>query len=99
MKGLLRKGLLAAALVGAGLAAPAGAAAAPFDPTGVIKVVRPAQTKLNATQSSNWFGYNAGALERGTLFNSISANWTVPTASQHAGGQAADSSTWIGIGG
>ncbi|HTX30713.1 MAG TPA: G1 family glutamic endopeptidase [Solirubrobacteraceae bacterium] len=99
MKGLLPKALLAAGLLSAALAIPVSAVASPSDPTGVIKVVRPAHAKLNASQSSNWFGYDAGALERGTLFNSISADWTVPTVSQHAGGQAADSSTWIGIGG
>jgi hypothetical protein len=75
------------------------ASASPFDPSGVIKVVKPAQLNVNASQSSNWFGYNAGVLERGTLFNSISADWTVPTVSQHAAGQAGDSATWIGIGG
>ena len=99
MKGLRRSGLLAASLLGIGLAVPVSAAASPFDPSGVIKVVPPAQANLNATQSSNWFGYNAGALERGTLFNSISADWTVPTVSRHAAGQAGDSASWIGIGG
>ena len=38
---------------------------------------------LNANQSNNWFGYNQGALEQGgKLFNSISGQWTVPTASR-----------------
>jgi hypothetical protein len=55
---------------------------------------------LNANQSNNWFGYNQGALEQGgKLFNSISGQWTVPTASQHTAGQAEASSDWIGIGG
>ena len=50
------------------------------------------------TTSSNWFGYNQGALEQGgTLFNSISGDWTVPTVTQH--GQDENSSDWIGIGG
>src|SRR6201996_3762901 len=56
--------------------------------------------RANANQSSNWFGYNQGSLEQGdTLFNSISGNWTVPTATQHTSGQAEASSDWIGIGG
>jgi hypothetical protein len=56
--------------------------------------------RLNANQSNNWFGYNQGALEQGgKLFNSISGQWTVPTASQHTAGQAEASSDWIGIGG
>jgi hypothetical protein len=54
----------------------------------------------NTNSSSNWFGYNQGTLEQGTkLFNSITGNWTVPTATQHTSGQAEDSSDWIGIGG
>ncbi|HWE10252.1 MAG TPA: G1 family glutamic endopeptidase [Solirubrobacteraceae bacterium] len=56
--------------------------------------------RVNANSSSNWFGYNQGALEQGgKLFNSISGNWTVPTATQHTSGQAEASSDWIGIGG
>jgi Peptidase A4 family len=55
---------------------------------------------LNANQSSNWFGYNQGALESGkSLFTSITGDWTVPTATQHTSGQAESSSDWIGIGG
>jgi hypothetical protein len=55
---------------------------------------------LDANQSSNWFGYNQGALEPGkTLFNSITGTWTVPTATQHTSGQDESSSDWIGIGG
>jgi hypothetical protein len=56
--------------------------------------------KLNANQSSNWFGYSQGTLEQGSkLFNSISGDWTVPAATQHTSGQAEASSDWIGIGG
>jgi len=56
--------------------------------------------KVDTNQSSNWFGYDQGSLEQGgKLFNSISGDWTVPTASQHTSGQAEDSSDWIGIGG
>jgi Peptidase A4 family len=54
----------------------------------------------HVTKSSNWFGYNQGTLEQGgKFFNSIAGDWTVPTATQHTGGQAAASSDWIGIGG
>ena len=56
--------------------------------------------QLNANQSTNWFGYNQGSLEQGhKLFNSISGDWIVPTATQHTAGQAESSSDWIGIGG
>lgn len=51
-------------------------------------------------QSNNWSGYNQGTLEQGSkLFNSISGQWTVPTATQHTSGEAEYSSDWIGIGG
>ncbi|MGH3010043.1 MAG: G1 family glutamic endopeptidase [Gaiellaceae bacterium] len=54
----------------------------------------------NSNQSSNWFGYNQGTLEQGgTLFNSISGDWTVPAASLHNPAQDEYSSDWIGIGG
>jgi len=56
--------------------------------------------RVHASQSNNWLGYNQGALEQGLKpFTSISGDWTVPTASQHASGQAEASSDWIGIGG
>jgi hypothetical protein len=55
---------------------------------------------VNTDKSSNWFGYNQGALEPGeTLFHSITGNWTVPRASQHKKHEAEYSSDWIGIGG
>jgi hypothetical protein len=58
------------------------------------------QPSFNSNQSSNWFGYNQGSLELGTKqFNAITGDWTVPTATQHASGQDAYSSDWIGIGG
>jgi hypothetical protein len=54
----------------------------------------------NTNTSTNWFGYNQGTLEKNnTLFNSITGDWTVPTATQHSSGQAESSSDWIGIGG
>src|SRR4051812_15831555 len=56
--------------------------------------------RANSNQSGNWFGYNQGTLEKGTtLFSSITGDWTVPAASQHASGQDEYSSDWIGIGG
>src|SRR5438552_18967730 len=55
---------------------------------------------IKAAQSNNWFGYNQGTLEQGSkLFNAITGDWTVPTATQHTRGQAESSSDWIGIGG
>src|SRR5213082_3287431 len=55
---------------------------------------------IKAAQSNNWFGYNQGTLEQGSkLFNAITGDWTVPTATQHTAGQDAASSDWIGIGG
>jgi hypothetical protein len=63
----------------------------------LLKLANPA---LNTNQSSNWFGYNQGAVEQGgKLFNSITGYWTVPKATQHTKGQAEASSDWIGIGG
>src|SRR5260370_31863772 len=59
-----------------------------------------AHLRANTNQSSNWFGYNQGTLEQGSkLFNSITGDWTVPTASQHTKAQDEFSSDWIGIGG
>jgi Peptidase A4 family len=55
---------------------------------------------LNTNVSNNWYGYNQGTLEKNNkLFNSVSGDWIVPTATQHTSGQAEFSSTWIGIGG
>ena len=55
---------------------------------------------IKAAQSNNWFGYNQGTLEQGSkLFNAITGDWTVPTATQHTAGQAESTSDWIGIGG
>jgi hypothetical protein len=86
---------LVAALTGglSSLAAAPPSAAAPAHHGAPIAV-------LGASQSTNWFGYNQGALETGkSLFHSITANWTVPTASQHRRGEDEFSSTWGGIGG
>ncbi|HEX4718430.1 MAG TPA: G1 family glutamic endopeptidase [Thermoleophilaceae bacterium] len=55
---------------------------------------------FNTNQSNNWYGYNQGTLEKGNkLFNSVSGDWIVPTATRHTSGQDEYSSTWIGIGG
>jgi hypothetical protein len=92
--GSLRRGAVLAGLVVAG-AFPAAAAAAPASHG---QFVRPLH--VNANQSNNWFGYNLGTLERGnTLFDAITGDWTVPTATQHTKGQDEASSDWIGIGG
>jgi Peptidase A4 family len=95
----LRLGAVAVtAAVGLGIAATS-AAAAPLAHGHLIHIVKPG-IGVNTNQSNNWFGYNQGLLEQGgTQFHSISGDWTVPTASQHAAGQEASSSDWIGIGG
>jgi hypothetical protein len=55
--------------------------------------------RANTNTSTNWFGYQQGALEQGgKLFNSVSGDWIVPTASSHSGQDGA-SSNWVGIGG
>src|ERR1700724_55585 len=54
---------------------------------------------LAAGQSSNWFGYNQGILEKGTPFQQVAGDWTVPSASPHTAGQAEYSATWVGVGG
>jgi hypothetical protein len=65
------------------------------------QLLRPAaRLTANANQSTNWFGYSQGTLEQGSkLFNSVSGDWTVPSATRHTAGQAEASSDWIGIGG
>jgi len=86
--------LVAALCIALGLAASAGAAPAAGAHGQLLQI------RANTNQSSNWFGYNQGTLEQGgTLFNSITGDWTVPTASRHTAGQDEFSSDWIGIGG
>jgi Peptidase A4 family len=85
---------LATVALGAGSASAAGLTA-----HGQLLHLAPG-LKLNANQSSNWFGYSQGTLEQGSkLFNSISGDWKVPAATQHTAGTAEASSDWIGIGG
>jgi hypothetical protein len=92
--GSLRRGAVLAGLVVAG-AFPVAALAAPASHGQFLHPVH-----VNTNQSNNWFGYNLGSLERNnTFFNSITGDWTVPTASQHTKGQDESSSDWIGIGG
>jgi len=107
-QGYARRALGAGALALAALATSAGTAlAAPqahrhrqrLQSDGQLLRVGP-RLSANTNSSSNWFGYNQGSLEQGgKLFDSISGEWTVPTATQHAAGQAEASSDWIGIGG
>jgi hypothetical protein len=69
-------------------------------PTAASTVAHGPVARVNANQSSNWFGYNLGTAERsGTLFTQISATWTVPRASLHGKRKNEYSATWIGIGG
>ena len=80
-------------------AVTAGNASAATSAHGQLLRLAP-RLRANTNTSSNWFGYQQGLLEQGTkLFNSISGDWTVPTATQHNAGQAENSSDWIGIGG
>src|SRR5436190_11350587 len=86
------------AVLGFGIAAT-GASAAPTAHGHVIHIVKPG-IGAKTNQSNNWFGYNQGTLEQGgTMFHSISGDWTVPTASSHTPGTDEASSDWIGIGG
>jgi hypothetical protein len=76
------------------------AAVAPGAGTALTAHGQTLHVQANTNQSSNWFGYNLGSLERGgTLFNSITGDWTVPAATNHTRGQDEFSSDWIGIGG
>ena len=56
-------------------------------------------TALADSQSSNWSGYNQGVLDTGRPTSSVTAQWVVPTATQHTFGEAENSATWIGVGG
>lgn len=59
----------------------------------------PPAATVNMSQSNNWSGYSEGILDSETPYQSVSATWTVPTATQEVSGQAESSATWIGIGG
>jgi hypothetical protein len=84
----------------AGFAVATASASAALKSHGQLLHLAPHGLKANANSSSNWFGYNQGTLEQnGKMFNSITGDWTVPTATQHTAGQDESSSDWIGIGG
>ena len=92
----MHKHIIAAAGAAVLLAFASTPAALAAAPSSHGQLLRP----FNTNQSNNWFGYNQGSLELGgKLFNSISGDWTVPTATQHTAGQSESSSDWIGIGG
>lgn len=92
--------LVTALACGALLLALATTANAAMRTHGSLLHITKPRVGLNAAQSNNWFGYNQGTLEQGSkLFNSITGDWTVPTATQHTAGQDEASSDWIGIGG
>src|SRR5205085_7054694 len=98
---LTRARVLVAALACGGLlmGLATSAQAAPRTHGSLLHITKP-RAGFQAAQSSNWFGYNQGTLEQGgKLFNSITGDWTVPSATQHTSGQAENSSDWIGIGG
>src|SRR3954469_5408577 len=92
---LTRAGVAVLGAILTGLVLAATAAAGTQNAHGQLLHLR-----ANANQSTNWFGYNQGTLEKGaTLFNAITGDWTVPAATQHTAGQDEYSSDWIGIGG
>jgi hypothetical protein len=93
-----RAAVLAAPLLTASslVVLPAQASARPD----VLPEFHPPIAVVNAGHSSNWSGYNQGFLEKSdTLFHSVSATWTVPTATAHTNGEAEYSASWVGIGG
>lgn len=65
----------------------------------VVGAEGPARAATNT--STNWSGYSVSALSGSspTPVMSVSATWTVPTATQHTANQAEQSATWTGIGG
>src|ERR1700752_412590 len=98
--GAVRRLVVVLSISLAGCAVATASASAALSSHGQLLRLAPHGLKLNANSSSNWFGYNQGTLAQGSkLFNSITGDWTVPTATQHTSGQAEDSSDWIGIGG
>ncbi len=99
-RAVLRRVLKASLLAVLALAALASTASASTSLQAHGQLLKLSPLHANTNQSNNWFGYDQGTLEQGSkLFNSISGQWTVPTATQHTAGQAEASSDWIGIGG
>lgn len=86
-------GASGAALVALAVALPASAGAAAT--TGGLPA---AHVTVATNQSDNWSGYSE-PLAVADPYESISATWVVPTATQHTSGQAESSATWVGIGG
>jgi Peptidase A4 family len=98
--GVVRRLTVIASVSLASFALAAASASAALTSHGQLLRLAPHSLKSNTNSSSNWFGYNQGTLEQGSkLFNSITGDWTVPTATQHTAGQSESSSDWIGIGG
>jgi Peptidase A4 family len=98
--GAVRRLMVVACVSLASCAVATASASAALKSHGQRLHVVPHSLRLNTNSSSNWFGYDQGTLEQGgKLFNSITGDWTVPTATQHTEGQAESSSDWIGIGG
>lgn len=94
----------AGALTLAGVAAVPAQAKAAGTLTGSLASASSAVSSVSgvhvnaANQSTNWFGYSEPLTQSGP-YQSVSASWTVPTATQHTAKQAESSATWIGIGG
>ncbi len=98
--GAVRRLVVVLSISLASCAVATASASAALKSHGQLLRLAPHGLQLNANSSSNWFGYNQGTLEQGSkLFTSITGDWTVPTVTQHAAGQAEASSDWIGIGG
>lgn len=97
----IRAALFGAVLAAAGvLSAAGGPARIPATSHGgVVSIAGNAGLGFASNQSNNWSGYNQGLLDRGVSFHEVSATWTIPSASQHRGGEAEYSATWVGIGG
>ncbi len=99
-RGALRRLTVVLSVSLASFAAVTASASAALKSHGQLLRLAPSGLRANTNSSSNWFGYNQGTLEQGSkLFNSITGDWTVPTATQHTAGQDESSSDWIGIGG
>jgi hypothetical protein len=68
-----------------------------------VQTIPHATIGFATNQSNNWSGYNIGnqypGVATGTLFKSVSGEWTVPIATQHTAGEAEYSASWVGIGG
>lgn len=100
MRKIRRLGAGAVALAGAAVASlmlsgPGEAAVGSAD----LLISHAPIKRVSQSTSQNWGGYNQGRTEKGTLFHSVSATWTVPKATPHKRGRLEASSAWVGIGG